>query len=230
MKRTTTKNFKILFALSMVLLLFQSNSSYAIAVEKNPELIVMEDGFGNNVEFNIKKDLVPLISYDELMNISKNHPDADVINIHNIIEPNIDDIETAPNAIINPPPRNISKKYTSYYKNIGQSFVTSVARGATKSFSKSVTYSVNGSVTGQLSASELSIAGSASETYTTTRIFEGPSENSRYRTRNFYIRWEGHEGTYSAEVFIPSQMGWNWTSGSFVEPRRGIEYSTDTNM
>ena len=113
---------------------------------------------------------------------------------------------------------------------MGQVFITSVARGSSKSFTKSVTYSVNGSITGQLSAKQLSIAGSVSETYTTSRTFDGPSETSRYKTRNFYIRWEGHEGNYTAEIFIPYIGNWTPTSGRFVEPVRGIEYSVDTNL
>jgi len=228
MKRTFGK-LRALFILGIVLILSQSNVIYADGFEKSNELINIENRFGNTVSFNINRDLSSLIQLDELKKIANDHPEAGLITIHNIVENHNSDSQVAPQSspiIINPPPRNVTKKVTHYNVHHKTQFITSVARGSEKVIDKSFT--AKSSVSGSLSVVDLSL--DAGVTYSIKQTYTGPPRGSKYNTTKYYIKWEANKGTYSAEVFSHADFGkWVKTSGTFTEVTRGIEYSVDTN-
>lgn len=214
----------------------------------------------NNVEYNIdvKDDAKGLVTEDMIKNIIEKDPKSTHITIYNVrktntgITANSNEVaanavaanqvaavnsltavnsEASPSLIFPDYHTYVSKTYNSYGAYNLTQFVTSVARGATYSFSSSRSFTISANVTGGAKAVDISVNASMTRTYSTTYTFNGPSESSQYTTRMFYIDWYTDNGSYHRYCLDESTTPYPtlvWEQyGDFYAPAYYVEYSRD---
>ncbi|WP_129721390.1 hypothetical protein [Xylanivirga thermophila] len=234
MKKRTSM-FKVFLFMGILSLLVQPVFVQASSVQENTDHIYITNEAGKDVEFVIEDNLSSLFELDELEELVNDHPEAERITIHNVFEVDAAALNSQPDnqpdmIVIIPGPRNIRKKITQTNAIIGSTFVTSVARGATKKFTFGKTFKFKSSASGELSPLDLSLTAEGVRSYKATYIFTGPPHDSKYNATNYYIRWRGNKGTYTAEVFdVRYPNSWRPVRGSFNEVVRGYDYSVNTN-
>lgn len=129
--------FKVFLFMGILSLLVQPVFVHASSVQENTDHIYITNETGKDVEFVIEDNLSSLFELDELEELVNDHPEAERITIHNVFEVDAAALNIQPDnqpdmIVIIPGPRNIRKKITQTNAIIGSTFVTSVARGATK--------------------------------------------------------------------------------------------------
>ncbi len=106
------------------------------------------------------------------------------------------------------------------------SFVISVARGATKTLSKTWTGSLSPSCSYKNAQSSLSLNGTITRTYSKSETFDGPSEGSSYNTREFRVKFYEDRGTFKGQ-YVSDAGDSQKKSGTWKSPTRFLEYSVD---
>lgn len=191
--------------------------------ENTPEVIV--DPSVKNVPNYIIDDIIT------------EHPNAGVIHINKVETATpLDAISTCSGLSVYRY-SNIAKNYRVFNGRWRTDFIISVARGAetklSSTYSASVSTSASGSVTSGDDKSApvpsaytlgLNLSASVSCTISTERTFKGPSEDSEYNSRSFYVAYYGDIATRTFPASTV-QMG-----GTFIEPVRYAEYSIDEKI
>ena len=88
---------------------------------------------------------------------------------------------------------NTTYRYASV-RETHDKFVSSVAKGATKTLQSAWTYTVSGGFEGAISLHEIvsvtaKLSGAITGTFSTKYVFKGPPENSRYNSREYRVRY-----------------------------------------
>lgn len=131
----------------------------------------------------------------------------------------------------------MKKEYTSRNTYYGRTFVTSVAKGETFSFSEAKIFRMKASVSGSYDPIDLNIETEITHTYETTRTFTGPTDE-RKNSRMYYIKKYVNKGTYEAKVYkhslVTTTQFSTWVktylrtdTGTFIEPAYFVSYSKD---
>ncbi len=202
----------------MLVLTLILNAFTLVSAEQNQQpKIIVKDG---------------LVVPDEVIqDIIRTNPDAGQITLLEYGTFNKNNIE--PYAINTKRYFNIVKNVTKSDILVKDSFVTSVAKGQSKTLSASWTESLSCSISGEISSTKLGISKSISKTYTKTDRFDGPPENSPYNSREFRVKFYQDKGTYTAD-WIDGNCATFCTqgteSGSYTEPTYFYAYSVDRNI
>lgn len=238
------KNKRLVFFVSMVLsLVLASSSSFAettsapsgIDVSKskvitaNQAIISVDD---KDYSVIIEDKAKGKVTEGMIKNIIEKDPTNDgQIIIYEVGNPAIPEESMSATAL---PYFDIvtTKTYSGRNFFYDTSFVTSVAKGETYSFSSSEEFTNSASISGSASATDLGITASQSKTYTHSWVFTGPPESSSYNTRSFYIDWYDNGGVYTQTCYYVNgssrKIEWQET-GMFYEPYRYVTYSRDSN-
>lgn len=197
--------------------------------ENTPEVIV--DPSVKNVPNYIIDDIIT------------EHPNAGVIHINKVETATpLDAISTCSGLSVYRY-SNIAKNYRVFNGRWRTDFIISVARGAetklSSTYSASVSTSASGSVTSGDDKSApvpsaytlgLNLSASVSCTISTERTFKGPSEDSEYNSRSFYVAYFGDIGTWTCTATRTFPASTVQMGGTFIEPVRYAEYSIDEKI
>lgn len=171
--------------------------------ENTPEVIV--DPSVKNVPNYIIDDIIT------------EHPNAGVIHINKVeTAMPLDAISTCSGLSVYRY-SNIAKNYRVFNGRWRTDFIISVARGAETKLSS--TYSAS-----------VSTSASVSCTISTERTFKGPSEDSEYNSRSFYVAYYGDIGTWTCTATRTFPASTVQMGGTFIEPVRYAEYSIDEKI
>lgn len=121
------------------------------------------------------------------------------------------------------------KKTTQYDALAKDSFVISVARGATKTLSKTWTGSLSPSCSYKNAEASLSLNATITRTYSKSETFNGPSEDSSYNSREFRVKFYEDRGTFKGE-YVSDVGDSQPKSGTWKSPTKFLEYSVDLNV
>lgn len=218
---------KIAFFFAILLTVF----TFALA-EDAPTVIV--DAPAQNIPDSVIADIVAA------------HPDAESIHIYAYGQ--TDHSATANNAVA---PQglftysysNITKHCAQHHGRFRTDFIISVARGSettlSTEYSTTVGVGVSGSVTSGTDSSApmptsgtLGLNTSCSVTckISTSRTFRGPSDDSEYNSRSFYVAYYGDIGGWSCTATRSIPASTVQMSGRYVEPTEYAEYSVDNKI
>lgn len=124
----------------------------------------------------------------------------------------------------------ITQKNTTQSNYVDKdSFVISVAKGSKVTLSETWTQSLAASVTHKEAKNALKLNGTITKTYTKTKSFSGPPENSAYNSREYRVKFYADKGTYKGYYITDMGRGPS-ISGSFKNPLRYAEYSIDKKI
>ena len=171
--------------------------------ENTPEVIV--DPSVKNVPNYIIDDIIT------------EHPNAGVIHINKVETATpLDAISTCSGLSVYRY-SNIAKNYRVFNGRWRTDFIISVARGAETKLSSTYSASVSTSASGSC-------------TISTERTFKGPSEDSEYNSRSFYVAYYGDIGTWTCTATRTFPASTVQMGGTFIEPVRYAEYSIDEKI
>ena len=129
---------------------------------------------------------------------------------------------------------NIRVNTTGTNQTLATYFVTSCAKGSSETLTTEFTRTISSSVkltagnAGKPTAAELGISASVTAKITVSRTFSGPPETSPYNSRQYYIRFTGDTGTWSAQtVWQTNPANRPKISGTWLKPTSWAEYSVD---
>ena len=182
-------------------------------------IFLKRDTFATEKEINILNNTDQDIPMFIMEDLKKQYPNEHII---------INEFGTAQSSI---QPRIvwfelIEKKTTATNVLAKQEFIMSVAKGATKQLSNKVSVSL--SATPVDMKGYLSLGGTIVKEYDTTQTFEGPSENSPYNSRMYYVKFYEDRGTYYGR-WATDMGAANTESGTWTSPKYYVEYSVDIN-
>lgn len=217
--------------LSLLLFNFYSTNIYAAELD-TPNMITTEftNEYGHSVDLTLNEDIIDNISNDEILDIINTAKDGEKITIYDVVETleNSHEQEFNSNSrLIGVTTYKTEKTYSSKNVYAKDHFITSAAKGHTKTLTSSITKTSTLSISGSYyDYAKLNLDKSKTYTASTTDTFQGPPESSQYNSRSFYAREYVNKGSYKQyQCFNNFCSGAK--SGTFNEPAKFVLYAKD---
>lgn len=127
---------------------------------------------------------------------------------------------------------DVKKTWSEYGVEVEDVFVTSVAKGQTKTLGTTWSHTLNCDITGGIDQVSLGIKASITKSYSVTDQFQGPPETGTNNSREYRVKFYENRGSYTALAHddFPGFIIKVPISGEFTEPEKFLAYSIDLTV